>query len=287
MNIRYLSLALASVLALSGCGSDSNDNNNNVSLPSAPVLPTPGLPKPDRPQNQVFGFAFDGKSDLRNIHDTNNVVQRLVVDDSGEYWMIYNNTIDLQGNQLDPLPDKVSYGLMHGTFSENTVNYSYNSKVTDFSVLNRTRRVFDFSVETVANNALSLIYIIDFGDTLAVNTNSVLARTTLPEKQKISEQVGQSTGALAGTFGVSSGTFTVNKGGTFNIIDTRQCIIRGTLKNNNNSKFTVVDAIIDASSQRCPLEDGVASGIRLIDDEGGTILLTTPNDNNGYIFNYA
>lgn len=286
MNIRYLSLALASILALSGCGSDS-DSSSSVNKPTIPEQPNPEQPLPEKTQNQVFGFAFNGKSDLQNIHDTSGVVQRLVVDNSGEYWMIYNNTIDLQGNQLATLPDKVSYGLMHGTFSKNAINYSYNSETTDFSVLNRTRRVFDFSVETVANNALSLIYIIDFGDTLAVNTNSVLARTTLPEKQEISEQVGQSTGALAGTFGVSSGTFTVNKDGTFNIIDTRQCIIRGTLKNNNDSKFTVVDAIIDASSQRCPLEDGVASGIRLIDDEGGTILLTTPNDNNGYIFNYA
>lgn len=134
---------------------------------------------------------------------------------------------------------------------------------------------------------MNLTYKSNDNNNVNINNNILLTRNAIPKKQPINDQIGRSTGALAGTFGVSSGTFTVNKNGTFNIIDTRQCIIRGTLKNYTDSKFTVVDAIIDASSQSCPLEDGEARGIRLIDDEGGTILLTTPNDNNGYIFGYA
>lgn len=292
MDIRYSSLFLASMLALSGCGSDS-DSSSSVNEPTTPELPNPEEPAPEEMQNQVFGFAFDGTTNLSNIYAADAVVQRLVVDTNGEYWLINNNTIDAQGEQLgfDVLPSNLIYGLSHGNFSEQITDNRYQSTATDFATAFSTsevkRRTFDLNAELVTEDKLRLIYESNTGNTTVFNSNALLKKSSIPTKESIDQQVGQYTGALAGTFGVSSGTFTVNANGTFSIIDTRQCLIQGTLDNSTDSKFTVVSVDIDASSQRCPLEDGEAKGIRLIDEEGGTIVLTTPNDNSGYIFNYA
>ncbi len=287
MNLRYSSFFLASLLMLSGCGGSSDNDSNEVNSPSNPVLPSPTEPTPEPVSNEVFGFGFNGVSDLGNIYEVDAVIQRLVVDNSGEYWLINNNTIDSQGDQLDPLPSTIIYGLSHGNFSKDSVDNAYISTGTDFSFFENTRRKFDINAKSVANKALNLTYKVNEGNTTTINNKATLARKSLPSKESISDQIGQTTGAFAGTFGVSLGTYTVNANSTFSIVDSRQCLIQGTLDNDTDSKFTVVNATIDARASRCPLEGGQASGIRLIDEEGGTILLTTPNDNNGYIFNYS
>lgn len=294
MDIRYSSLLLASILALSGCGSDS-DSNASVNEPTIPEQPNPEQPLPEETQNQVFGFAFDGTTNLSNIYAADSVVQRLVVDTNGEYWLINNNTIDAQGEQLDPLPIKPFIGLTHGRFSAEMVDGHYPSTSTDFTTnfiaFNSIRSVFNLSAEPVTDDKVRLTYKDNSGNTTAINSNALLVKSSIPIKESIDQQIGQYTGALTGApdglFGLGVGTLTINANGTFSIVDTRQCLIQGTLDNSTNSKFTIVNATIDASSQKCPLEDGEAKGIRLIDEEGGTIVLTTPNDNSGYIFNYA
>ncbi len=287
MNSRYSSVLFASMLALSGCGGSSDNNDNKVNPPSTPILPAPTEPTPEPIKNEVFGFGFNGVTDLSNIYGANAVIQRLVIDNSGEFWIINNNSVDNQGNQLDPLPSPIIYGLSHGNFSKDVPDNTYISIATDFSFFESTRTTLDINAKSVANKALNLTYKANEGNATTINNKATLARKSLPTKESISDQIGQTTGAFAGNFGASLGTYTVNANGTFSIVDSRQCLIQGTLDNDSDSKFTVVDATIDARASRCPLEDGKASGIRLIDEEGGTILLTTPNDNNGYIFNYS
>lgn len=294
MDIRYSSLFLASILALSGCGSES-DSSSSINEPTKPELPNPDEPSPEEMQNQVFGFAFDGTTNLSNIYGVDAVVQRLVVDTNGEYWLINNNTIDAQGEQIDPLPSKPLIGLTHGKFSAKMVDGHYPSTSTDFTTnfiaFNSMRSVFNLSAEPVTDDKVRLTYKDNSGSTTAINSNALLVKSSIQTKESIDQQIGQYTGALTGApdglFGLGVGTLTINANGTFSIVDTRQCLIQGTLDNSTDSKFTVVNATIDASSQRCPLENGEAKGIRLIDEEGGTIVLTTANDNSGYIFNYA
>ncbi len=294
MNIRYSSLLLASILALSGCGSDS-DSNASVNEPTTPEQPNPEQPLPEETENQVFGFAFDGTTDLSNLYGTDAVVQRLVVDTSGEYWLINNNTIDANGEQLDPLPSKSVIGLTHGKFGEEMADGYYPSLstdfITDFTAFNSMRSVFNLGAKAVNDDTLKLMYQYSSGNSTTINSNASLIKNDIPMKESIEQQIGQYTGTLIGAsdgrFGLGLGTLTINANGTFSIIDTRQCMIQGTLDNSTDSKFTVVNVTIDASSERCPLENGEAEGIRLIDKEGGTIVFTTPNDNNGYIFNYA
>jgi|GEM_PF-5912290 len=290
MNVRYLGLALASILALAGCGGDDSDGAQiNEPKPSNPEQPLP-----ETTQNQVFGFAFDGVTNLSNIYGAGAVVQRLVVDTNGEYWIVNNNTIDASGEQIDTLPSKSFIGLTHGKFSADMVDGYYPSIATDFATdftnFRSVRSMFNLGAEAANNDNVSLIYKYSVGNDTIINSNAMLTKSAIPIKEPIEQQVGQYTGALTGApdglFGLGVGTLTVNANNTFSIVDTRACLIQGTLDNSTDSKFTVVTATIDARSERCPLESGEAEGVRLIDEQGGTILLTTLSDDSGYIFSY-
>ena len=290
MNKRYLSLALASMLALYGCGGGDGDSSDATTTPEKIV---------DEPQQRQDPEAFAGSygavinSSLKDIYKTD-LFMSTIVNNDGEFWTIYTN------NGFIYSAEDLVFGLINGKFnkSDNLNLTSLSSNATDYSFTSNSinARSIDFDSRGASGANFTFFEPIVYED--ASNPDGFQEELQYPVFLNYNE--GNSTDQLKDYRGVYQGalvtTSTRNKASlvtsdiskgkmAYSIIDEQGCTIKGYITFDPKSVYLRVDGDVDNSSTACALEAGEVHGLITKDrDESKTLVLVNDDSEEAYVF---
>ena len=290
MKIRYLSLALASVLALSGCGSDDSGSGVSSTPPKEVVDKTP-----QRQEPESFAGSYSGiiNSDLKDIYNTS-LSMSTIVNNDGEFWMVYTN------NGFIYNPNNLVFGLVNGKFkkSDNPNVTSLSSNATDYSFTSNSisRRLIDLDPMPYSGADFTFFETVVYEDEF--NPEGFEEELRYPVflnydqgnfKDQLKDYKGVYQGALVTTSTRSTASMVTNdisKGKMgYSIVDEHGCIIAGNITFDPKSIYLRVDGNVDNSAATCFLESGKVHGLVSKDDEKSKVLMLVNDDNEeAYVF---
>lgn len=292
MNIRYLSLALASMLAISGCGGSDGDSENSVS----PAIPDETVDKvPQRQEPEPFAGSYGAviNSDLKDIYKTD-LFMSTIVNNDGEFWMIYTNN-----GFLYSAGDLV-FGLINGKFkkSSNPNFTSLSSNATDYSFTSNTIGTRSIDLDLGRQNGADFTFFENIVYEDASNPDGFQEELQYPVFLNYNE--GNSTDQLKDYKGVYQGALVTtsmrNKASLvtndisqgkmgYSIIDEKGCVIKGNITFDPKSIYLRVDGNVENSAITCPLEAGKVHGLVTKDRyDAKTLILVNDDNEEAYVF---
>lgn len=291
MNIRYLSLALAFVVALSGCGGGDS---------SSETLEKPVNDTLTRQEPASFAGSYGGVigSALKDFYNTS-LSMSTIVNNDGEFWMTYSNLGFIHSAESENL----TFGLIHGKFEKSDALYidTLSTNATDYSFTshNTSSRLIDFDLGGTQGAEFT------FFDTMVYEDPSYPEGFTelVPYSVYLDYDQGNSTDQLKDYEGVYQGalvtthtsntasmvtnTVSTNKMG-YSIIDEQGCIIEGDISFDPKSIYLRADGNVNSSADTCLLEEGAVHGLVSKDDDNSKVLILVSDDNNdAYVFSVS
>ncbi|MBF4489992.1 hypothetical protein IOD06_08835 [Psychrobacter sp. N25K4-3-2] len=297
MNVRYSSLLLVSILALSGCGGGSDSDSGDSS-----VTPNTGSPSVEQNTNtqqrqepEPFAGSYSGviNSDLKDIYNTY-LSMSTIVNNDGEFWMVYtNNGFIYNANDL-------VFGLINGKFkkSSNPNFTSLSSNATDYSFTSNSVGTRSIDLDLGRQNGADFTFFETVVYEDVSNPEGFEEELRYPvfldynqgnSTDKLEDYKGVYQGALVTTSTRSTASMVTNaisKGRMgYSIVDEQGCIIEGDITFDPKSIYLRVDGNVDNSAITCHLEEGKVHGLVTKDDDKSKVLMLVNDDNKeAYVF---
>ncbi|SJN42754.1 hypothetical protein [Psychrobacter sp. JB385] len=290
MNTRYSSLVLASVLALSGCGSDDSGSGTSPT-PSEEVVDK--VAQRQEPESFAGSYGTVINRALEDIYKTN-LYMSTIVNNDGEYWMIYTN------NGFIYNPNDLVFGLINGKFKESSAPNatSLSSRATDYSFTNNSISTRSIDLESRSDGDAYFTFL----ETVVYEDESnpegfeeevwypvFLNRTEGNSTDQLKDYKGMYQGALVTTNTrnkASLVTDNISQGKMrYSIVDEQGCIIAGNIIFDPKSVYLRVDGVVDNSAVTCLIKAGKAHGLVTKDRyDAKTLILVNDDNEEAYVF---
>lgn len=290
MNIRYSSLVLASVLALSGCGSDDSGSGTSPT-PSEEVVDK--VAQRQEPESFAGSYGTVINRALEDIYKTN-LYMSTIVNNDGEYWMIYTN------NGFIYNPNDLVFGLINGKFKESSVPNatSLSSRATDYSFTNNSISTRSIDLESRSDGDAYFTFL----ETVVYEDESnpegfeeevwypvFLNRTEGNSTDQLKDYKGMYQGVLVTTNTRNKASLVTDNISQskmrYSIVDEQGCIIAGNIIFDPKSVYLRVDGVVDNSAVTCLIKAGKAHGLVTKDRyDAKTLILVNDDNEEAYVF---
>lgn len=294
MNVRYLSLFLVSMLAVSGCGGDSDSDSGDSAVTANPGMPNTGITqKRQEPEPFAGSYGRVINSDLKEIYKTD-LFMSTIVNNDGEFWKVYtNNGFTYNANNL-------VFGLINGKFekssSPNVTTLSSNAN--DYNFTSNTIQLRSINLDFGRKDGAYFTFYEDRFSTGGLDSDDLQDQDQYPVFLNYNE--GNSTDQLKDYKGVYQGalvttrtrntaslvTNDISQGKMgYSIVDEKGCIIKGNITFDPKSVYLHVDGEADSSAITCNIKEGKVHGLVTKDRyDSKTLILVNDDNEEAYVF---